>query len=79
MKCRSNLKTALAVSIVSLSIVSGARAQLSKVDRLLQQKGFQLQAAADPNGTFYFNGHDGVSGYTQANYTAPSWAGGVLQ
>jgi hypothetical protein len=62
--------------MLSVTVLShAAQAQLSKVDRLLQQNGFQLQAAADPNGTFYFNGHDGVNGYTQLNYSAPSWAG----
>jgi hypothetical protein len=74
---RLNLKAHIAVSVASLSMIAAASAQLSKVDRLLQKDGFQLQAAASPDGTFYFNGHDGVLGYTQANYTAPSWAGGA--
>ncbi len=69
-------------SILVASILSGtAFGQLSKVDTLLQQDGFQLQAASESGAVFYYNGHTNTStnqyvpGLVQANYTAPSWGG----
>ena len=79
MKRCLSARASMALSMLSLTVLSqAAQAQLSKVDRLLQQNGFQLQAAADPNGTFYFNGHDGVNGYTQLNYSAVVGRRGAL-
>ena len=72
-------KATLMAAVFSGVFAIAANAQLSKVDTILQQDGFQLQAASESGGTFYFNGHivngQQVNGYTQANYTAPSWAG----
>jgi PEP-CTERM motif len=69
----------LAVLVAAIS-GSAAFGQLSKVDTLLQQEGFQLQAAVETGAPFYYDGHVNgsnqfVPGLTQANYTAPSWAG----
>lgn len=75
---RSNRVTGvlLAAALASSSFCFG---QLSKVDRLLQQDGFQLQGALYGGGVLFYNGHtvnsQYVPGFAQANYTAPSWAG----
>lgn len=68
-------------SVLAMAVLFGtsaAQAQtLSKVDRLLQQYGYQLGANSYPGGTFFFNGHDVggnfVPGFTQANYTTAGW------
>jgi PEP-CTERM motif len=64
---------------MSATLAAPAFAQLSKVDTLLQQDGYQLQGALYGGGLLYYNGHtvngQYVPGFAQANYTAPSWAG----
>ena len=66
----------------AMLLATSAQAQLSKVDSLLEQYGYQIQASTDPNGVFYYNGHtvagQEVNGFTQANYTTLQWQSSPL-
>jgi hypothetical protein len=72
----------LAVLVAAISS-SAAFGQLSKVDTLLQEDGFQLQAAVNTGAPYYYDGHINssnqfVGGLVQANYTAPSYSGTAI-
>lgn len=71
--------------ILSAALAGNAAfGQLSKVDTLLQQYGYQLQADVNTGAPYYYNGHISgttgqyVPGLVQANYTVPNYAGTAI-
>jgi hypothetical protein len=76
-------KTSAIVSIFFVALLAtSTQAQLSKVDSILQQYGYQIQASINPGGTFYYSGHtvagQPVNGFTQANYSTVQWQSSPL-